>query len=190
MVSYSEAMKVTRETSGPVIHEEGKLTIKQYQKCTSKHCKKCKHGNLSILGSGFKNEIPITIHVAVGTDIVHQHKSTDGATIGELSYRDFKIFCNQLKDLGDGGVVLNIGSAVVLPEVFLKALTIVRNLGYKTHNFIAANFDMIQHYRPRENVLNRPTRTGGKSYQFIGHHELMIPLFIAGIIEDFDQEVS
>ena len=144
---------------------------------------KCIYKQNSLLMNAYKHKIPITVHVAIGTDIIHQHGNSDGATIGELSHRDFKIFCNQIKDLGNGGVLLNFGSAVILPEVFLKALTVVRNLGYDTHKFSTANFDMLQHYRPRVNVLNRPTQTGGRAYQFTGHHEIMIPLLFAGIIE-------
>lgn len=145
--------------------------------------KDCSYKNLSILANAFELKTPITVHVALGTDIIHQHSSSDGATIGELSYRDFKIFCEQVSHLGDGGVLLNFGSAVLLPEVFLKALTVVRNLGFNVHNFITANFDMLRHYRPQMNVLQRPTQTGGKAYQFTGHHEIMIPLLIAGITE-------
>ena len=146
----------------------------------------CSYKNLSILAKGYELKIPITVHVAVGTDIVHQHSSSDGAVIGELSHRDFKIFCQQVSSLGDGGVVLNFGSAVVLPEVFLKSLTVARNLGYRVHNFTTANFDMIRHYRPQVNVVQRPIRTGGRGFQFIGHHEIMIPLLIAGIIEKME----
>ena len=138
---------------------------------------------LSILASGYKNKVPITIHVAIGTDILHQHPGTDGAIIGELSHRDFKIFCSQVAKLSQGSVVLNFGSAVVLPEVFLKALTVARNLGHNAHGFTTANFDMLRHYRPHLNVVQRPTQTGGKGFQFTGHHEIMIPLLVAGILE-------
>jgi len=141
--------------------------------------------HFSILACGYRKKIPITVHVAIGTDILHQHSSTNGAIIGELSYRDFKIFCAQVAKLNKGSVVLNFGSAVVLPEVFLKALTVVRNLGHDSHGFITANFDMLRHYRPQVNVVQRPTQTGGKGYQFTGHHEIMIPLLVAGILEGF-----
>jgi len=139
--------------------------------------------HLSILAGGYSNNIPITVHVAIGTDILHQHPATNGATIGELSHRDFKIFCSQVAKLTAGSVVLNFGSAVVLPEVFLKALTVARNLGYNAHGFTTANFDMLRHYRPQVNVIQRPTQTGGKGCQFTGHHEIMIPLLVAGILE-------
>ncbi len=139
--------------------------------------------NVSILANGYELDIPVTVHVAIGTDIIHQHGNTNGATVGKLSHRDFKIFCHILTELGYGGILLNFGSAVILPEVFLKALTVVRNLGYDVHEIITANFDMLQHYRPRVNVVQRPTETGGKGYQFTGHHEIMIPLLVAGILE-------
>ncbi len=147
----------------------------QKDNCPNKHC--------SILGTGYRLKIPITVHIAIGTDILHQHPSSDGAIIGELSHRDFKIFCTQVAKLTEGSVLLNFGSAVILPEIFLKALSVVRNLGYPAHGFTTANFDMIRHYRPQMNILQRPTQTGGKGYQFIGQHEIMIPLLVAGIIE-------
>jgi len=144
----------------------------------------CAYKNLSILAQGFERHIPVTVHVAIGTDIIHQHCNSNGAVIGELSYRDFKIFCQQVSEIGEGGVLLNFGSAVVLPEVFLKALTVARNLGFNVHNFTTANFDMIKHYRPQVNIVQRPTQTGGKGFQFTGHHEIMIPLLLATIIEN------
>ncbi|MBN2010370.1 hypothetical protein JW960_13575 [candidate division KSB1 bacterium] len=143
----------------------------------------CPNSHLSLLATAYTCNIPVTVHVAIGTDIIHQHSNTDGATLGELSHRDFKIFCNQVKNIGDGGVVLNFGSAVILPEVFLKAISVTRNLGHHVHKFVTANFDMFQHYRPQVNVLQRPTKTGGTSYQFTGHHEIMIPLLFAGVKE-------
>jgi hypothetical protein len=123
----------------------------------------------------------VTVHAAIGTDIVHQQPSMDGAATGELSFRDFRKLCALVKDLRGGGVVMNVGSAVILPEVFLKALTVARNLGYRARGFSTANFDMIQHYRPRMNIVHRPTRGGGKGYAFTGHHEIMIPLLCAMI---------
>lgn len=141
------------------------------------------HKQLSVLACGYENKIPITVHVAIGTDILHQHPDTNGAIVGEMSHRDFKIFCAQVAQLSKGSVVLNFGSAVILPEVFLKALTVARNLGNNAHGFITANFDMLQHYRPQVNIVQRPTQTGGKGYQFTGHHEIMIPLLVGGILE-------
>ncbi len=136
--------------------------------------------SVSIVARAYQMGIPVTVHVGIGTDIIHQQPSADGAAIGELSHRDFRILAQHLTDL-DGGVVLNIGSAVVLPEVFLKALTVARNLGHPCKAFTTANFDMIQHYRPRLNVVTRPTMGGGQGYTFTGHHEIMIPLLAAGI---------
>ena len=137
----------------------------------------------SILAACVKYGIPATVHAAIGTDIVHQHPTMDGAATGETSFRDFKILCNVVKDLRGGGVVMNIGSAVILPEVFLKALTVTRNLGYKTKGFTTANFDMLPQYRPLMNIVTRPTQGGGKGYNFTGHHEIMIPL-LAAMIKD------
>lgn len=140
--------------------------------------------HVSVLASGYKYKVPVTVHVAIGTDIIHQHPSTNGATVGELSHRDFKIFAAQVAKLEPGSVVLNFGSAVILPEVFLKALTVARNLGHNAHGFTTANFDMLRHYRPHVNVVTRPTQTGGTGFQFTGHHEIMIPLLVAGVMED------
>ncbi len=137
--------------------------------------------NLSILCSGIKYKLPVTVHVAIGTDIIHQHPNCDGASVGKTSLTDFRILAEQITKLNEGGVVINIGSAVILPEVFLKALTVARNLGFKVKNFTAANFDMFPHYRPRQNVIGRPILCGGTGYNFIGHHEIMIPL-LYGVI--------
>jgi hypothetical protein len=137
--------------------------------------------SVSILAQCYDAGVPITIHAAIGTDIVHQQPSMDGAATGELSFRDFKILASSVKDLNNGGVVLNLGSAVILPEVFLKALTIARNLGFKAKGFSTANFDMIRQYRPQMNVVERPTQNGGRGYSLTGHHEIMIPLLAAMI---------
>jgi hypothetical protein len=131
----------------------------------------------------FRLKIPYTLHVALGTDIVHQHPSASGAAIGEASLRDFRIFAASVSRLGNGGVVLNFGSAVLMPEVFLKALAVARNLGFSVTHFTTANFDMIQHYRPTVNVVQRPVLPGGKGYAITGHHEIMIPLLAATIYE-------
>lgn len=143
---------------------------------------KLNHRQHSILYHGFELNIPVTVHIAIGTDIIHQHPDVSGEAIGKGSMIDFRIFTNQVSNL-NGGVFLNIGSAVIIPEVFLKALTIARNLGYEIEDFITANFDMIRHYRPMTNVVNRPVQKGGKGYSFIGHHEIMIPLLAFGILE-------
>lgn len=134
--------------------------------------------HLSILAACFELGIPATVHAAIGTDIIHQQPTMNGAATGELSFRDFKVLAGVASNLR-GGVVMNIGSAVILPEVFLKALTVARNLGHNASKFTTANFDMIQHYRPRMNVVSRPTKDDGRGYLFTGHHEIMIPLFFA-----------
>jgi hypothetical protein len=141
------------------------------------------HAGRALLARAFKMKIPYTLHVALGTDIVHQHPGADGAAIGEASLRDFRILAQAVSGLGGGGVVLNLGSAVIMPEVFLKALAVARNLGHAVFDFTSANFDMIQHYRPRVNVIERPTRDGGKGYALTGHHEIMIPLLAAAVYE-------
>ncbi len=137
---------------------------------------------MSILANGYELNCPVTAHVAIGTDIIHQHPSANGEAIGEGSLLDFKNFIYSVSRLEDG-VAINFGSAVLLPEVFLKALTVARNLGHKTKVFTTANFDMISQYRPYQNVLSRPTSGGGKSYNMTGHHEIMIPLLYRAIIE-------
>ncbi|KJS32116.1 MAG: hypothetical protein VR64_08395 [Desulfatitalea sp. BRH_c12] len=130
-------------------------------------------------------KIPYTLHVAIGTDIVHQHPSASGAAIGEASLRDFRILAATVSRLGQGGVVLNLGSAVIMPEVFLKALAVARNLEQNVTGFTTANFDMIQHYRPTVNVVQRPVLKTGRGYGITGHHEIMIPL-LAAAIYDYD----
>jgi hypothetical protein len=137
----------------------------------------------SILREAFRLDIPATVHVAIGSDIIHMHPEADGAAIGEGSLRDFRLLSSVVADL-EGGVYINLGSAVVLPEVFLKALTVARNLGYKVEEFTTVNMDFVQHYRPRENVLKRPTMGKGHCYALTGHHELMFPMLAAMIIEE------
>jgi hypothetical protein len=136
----------------------------------------------SILAQAVRLHIPVTVHVALGTDIIHMHPEADGASIGEGSMRDFKLFSSVVTDLR-GGVYLNLGSAVIMPEVFLKALTVCRNLNYKVSNFTTVNMDFIQHYRGRENVLKRPVLSGGRAYALTGHHEIMFPLLAAAVME-------
>lgn len=143
--------------------------------------RRARFGEYSILAAAVASRIPVTVHVAMGTDIIHQHPSADGAMLGKGSFKDFQLFAGQVPGLDSGGVVVNFGSAVLLPEVFLKALTIARNLGNPVRHFVAANFDMLQHYRPRVNVLERPTKEGGKAYSITGHHEIMLPLLFAAI---------
>ncbi len=141
------------------------------------------HNDMSLLASAARLDIPVTVHVAVGTDIIHIHPSADGASIGKASYLDFKLFCSLVAGL-QGGVYFNVGSAVLLPEVFLKALTAVRNLGFDVTRFVTVNLDFIRQYRPLTNVVNRPTLEGGKGYNFTGHHEIMIPLLASAVLEE------
>jgi hypothetical protein len=141
--------------------------------------RKAPHRKVSILAACSSLSVPVTVHAAIGTDITHQQPTMDGAATGELSFRDFRLFCEVCKGLSRGGVVLNVGSAVIMPEVFLKALTVARNLGARGRGFTTAVFDMNVHYRPTMNVQLRPTEGGGKGYSFTGHHEIMIPLLAA-----------
>src|SRR5262249_2115368 len=131
------------------------------------------HAGNSILTSAYKSGVPVTVHVALGTDIVHIHPAADGAAIGQTSFQDFRLLCSIVRELDDGGIYLNLGSAVVLPEVFLKTVTVIRNLGHRLESFATANFDFIQQYRPLTNVVRRPVAGSGRGFSFIGHHELM-----------------
>lgn len=138
----------------------------------------------SLLLQAYRHGVPVTVHVAVGTDTPHMHPAADGAAIGSASHRDFRLLCAYVAGLDGGGAYLNVGSAVVLPEVFLKAVSAVRNLGHPLARFTTVNFDFLQHYRPRVNVVERPhARSGGAGYAITGHHELMIPLLAAALIE-------
>lgn len=145
--------------------------------------KKTEHLDRALLVCSHRLKIPYTLHVALGTDIVHQHPSASGAAIGEASLRDFRILAHTVSGLGQGGVVLNLGSAVIMPEVFLKALAVARNLGHDVSHIFTANFDMIQHYRPGVNVVQRPVSKGGRGFALTGHHEIMIPLLAAAVYE-------
>ncbi|MDT8440446.1 MAG: hypothetical protein RQ723_02155, partial [Desulfuromonadales bacterium] len=135
----------------------------------------------SLLAACIDKGIPVSVHVAIGTDIIHQHPEFDGAVTGEMSARDFRLLTAVVADLS-GGVWLNVGSAVVMPEVFLKALSIAQNLGHHVENFSTANFDMTQHYRPLQNVVKRPTTGSGRGYTITGHHEINIPLLATAIL--------
>lgn len=147
---------------------------------------KLKYRKFSILYAGIEYNIPVTVHVAIGTDIIHMHPSCSGADTGELSLRDFQKFCEAVSKLEDG-VIINFGSAVILPEVFLKALSVVRNLGFNVKNFTSADFDMIKQYRAFTNVVKRPT-TEGKGFSFVGHHEIMFPLLYRAILERMERK--
>jgi hypothetical protein len=140
----------------------------------------------SLLARACALDIPATVHVAIGTDIIHFHPGVDGASIGKTSHLDFRIFAGLVSEL-EGGVFINLGSAVIMPEVFLKALTLVRNLGYEVKDITTVNMDFIRHYRPMTNVVHRPTLEGGKGYSLVGHHEIMFPLLAAAIIEGLDK---
>ncbi|MEK7475892.1 MAG: hypothetical protein AAB152_09725 [Candidatus Coatesbacteria bacterium] len=137
---------------------------------------------ISLLHEMYQAGLPATVHVAIGTDITHAQPSARGEDIGRATHEDFRTLCAVAATL-EGGVVINVGSAVVLPEVFLKALTVARNLGHPVRKFTAANLDMIQHYRPNLNVVQRPTQLGGRRIVLTGHHELMVPMLAQAIIE-------
>jgi hypothetical protein len=140
------------------------------------------HAESSLLWSAYDAGAPVTVHVAIGTDIVHIHPNADGAATGQTTHQDFRLLCSIVRELDTGGVYLNLGSAVVLPEVFLKCVTVVRNLGHRLQDFTTANFDFIQHYRPLTNVVRRPVAGSGRGFSFTGHHEILIPLLAASVI--------
>jgi hypothetical protein len=145
--------------------------------------KNAPHADKSLLCQTYSRKIPFTAHLSIGADIGHFHSSCDGASLGAGSHTDFKLFCSIVRELNGGGVYLNVGSAVTMPEIFLKAVTVVRNLGFPLEDFTTANFDFIQHYRPLTNVVRRPTANGaGRGFSITGHHEIMIPLLAAQIL--------
>lgn len=142
-----------------------------------------KNADKSLLCQAYKRRIPFTAHLTIGADIGNFHASADGSALGETSHTDFKLFTSIVKEMDGGGVYLNLGSAVTMPEIFLKAVTVVRNLGYQLQEITTANFDFIQHYRPSTNVVRRPTANGaGRGFSVTGHHELMVPLLAAHLI--------
>ncbi len=144
--------------------------------------------DVSVLLASAELGVPVTVHAAIGAEIIHQHPTADGAAIGATSHRDFKRLAAVLAGLDDGGVVLNLGSAVVMPEVFLKALTIARNLnGGRPKNFTACDCDMQRHYRPRVNVVERPTLAGGRGIQLTGHHEILVPLLAWAVLSRLEK---
>ena len=139
---------------------------------------------LSILLGAFRFGVPATVHAAIGAEIIHQHPAANGAAIGDTSHRDFRRLAASLADLDSGGVVLNLGSAVIMPEVFLKALTIARNLDHgRPREFVSVDLDMQRHYRPRMNVVQRPTLDSGRGYEITGHHEIMVPLLVWAVVD-------
>jgi len=142
------------------------------------------HPELSVILGAYRLDVPVTVHAALGAEIIHQHPAANGAAIGDTSHRDFRRLAHSLSSIDDGGVALNLGSAVIMPEVFLKALTIARNLhAGKPQNFVTCDLDMQRHYRPRMNVVQRPTLDTGKGYEITGHHEIMLPLLAWAIVE-------
>lgn len=142
------------------------------------------HAAHSLLLQAYRNATPVTVHVAIGTDTPHTHPAADPAAIGAATHRDFRLFCSLVAEMNEGGVYLNVGSAVVLPEVFLKAVSAVRNLGTPLAGFTTINLDFLQHYRPKVNVVERPhAQAGGRGIALTGHHELMVPLLAAALIE-------
>jgi hypothetical protein len=147
------------------------------------------HPELSVILAAHRLGIPVTVHAALGAEIIHQHPAANGAAIGDTSHRDFRRLAASLPGLHDGGVVLNLGSAVIMPEVFLKALTIARNLGEgRPTDFTTCDLDMQRHYRPRVNVVQRPTLDGGTGFEITGHHELMVPLLAWAVVERLESE--
>jgi hypothetical protein len=143
------------------------------------------YNKFSLSAGAARMQIPLTVHVAIGTDIIHFHPSVDGSAIGKTSHLDFRIFATLVSRL-EGGVYINLGSAVILPEVFLKALTLVRNLGFNVRRFTTVDMDFIRHYRPMNNVVKRPTLDGGEGFSLIGHNEIMFPLLAAALIENLE----
>ncbi|MCP4604437.1 MAG: hypothetical protein GY847_28600 [Proteobacteria bacterium] len=141
------------------------------------------HHRMSLLAGCVEFDVPISVHVAIGTDIIHQHPQMDGASVGEMTYRDFLMFAGVVRTLCSGGLLINLGSAVMMPEVFLKALSIVRNLGCQDSEFCTVNMDMVRHYRPMNNIVKRPTSDGAVGYELVGHHEIMFPLLAYAVLE-------
>jgi len=134
--------------------------------------------------SAYRLGVSVSVHAAIGAEIIHQHPSANGAAIGDTSHRDFRRLAHALLRLDDGGVVLNLGSAVIMPEVFLKALTIARNLNDgRPQSFISCDLDMQRHYRPRMNVVQRPTLHSGRGYEITGHHEIMVPMLAWAVVD-------
>ncbi|MCX5767918.1 MAG: hypothetical protein NTZ43_11930 [Gemmatimonadetes bacterium] len=146
------------------------------------------HPELSVVLNAWKLGVPVTVHAAIGAEIIHQHPAASGAAIGDTSHRDFRRLAASIETLNDGGVVLNCGSAVIMPEVFLKALTIARNVNAgKPQGFVTVDLDMQRHYRPQVNVVQRPTMDSGKGYAITGHHEIMVPLLAWAVVEELER---
>jgi hypothetical protein len=143
-----------------------------------------KYPGKSVLVAAYRARVPVTVHLAIGTDIPHMHRAADGAALGDATHRDFRLFCALVKRMHPGGVYLNWGSAVILPEIFLKAVSVARNLGTRLAPITTANFDFLSHYRPQQNVVKRPTASpGSRGYSLTGHHEILLPLLAAALVE-------
>ncbi|HEX5230498.1 MAG TPA: hypothetical protein VFW44_22460 [Bryobacteraceae bacterium] len=179
--SFGAAEETGREFNAALNHTDG------FGESLGKHLESLadpKFTCASLLHETYRNSTPVTVHVAIGTDTPHTHPTAQGDALGRATHHDFRLLCSLVKEINDGGVYLNVGSAVVLPEVFLKAVSVVRNLGHPLANFTTVNFDFLQHYRPKVNVVERPhARSGGQGYSITGHHEIMIPLLAAALIE-------
>jgi len=179
--SFGAAEETGREMNAALRSKDG------FGEALGRHLEKIadpRYAGSSLLYETYRSGTPVTVHVAIGTDTPHTHPAAEGAEIGRATHHDFRLLCSLMRGLDDGGVYINTGSAVVLPEVFLKAVSVVRNLGYPLANFTTVNFDFLQHYRPRVNVVERPhARAGGQGYSITGHHEIMIPLLAAALIE-------
>jgi len=148
---------------------------------------RARHADLSLLAAAWRLDLPATVHVAIGTDVVHVHPACDPGAVGRASHLDFRTFAGEVARLGGGGVYLNVGSAVVLPEVFLKAVTLARNLGHRLSDFATASLDFLQPYRPGVNVVERPVKGSGRGYRLTGHHEILLPLLAAALVETAGQ---
>jgi len=144
---------------------------------------RARHLDASLLAAAWRLALPATVHVAIGTDVVHLHPACDPAAVGRATHLDFRLLAGAVARLGGGGVYLNVGSAVVLPEVFLKAVTLARNLGHRVSDFATANLDFLQSYRPGTNVVERPVKGAGRGYRLTGHHEILVPLLAAALVE-------
>jgi len=142
--------------------------------------------HMSLLATAWAEEVPVSVHVAFGTDIIHMSPAMDGAAMGALTHHDFRLFCRMVSLLNEG-VYMNLGSAVVLPEVFLKAVSVVHNLGHSLESITTLNMDFQRHYRPQVNVIQRPTGASGRGITLIGHHEIMFPLLAAAVLEKLEK---
>jgi hypothetical protein len=171
-VSIFRALKAGREKGWGYGRALGEAIASSRYPCKS----------FSVFAAAAELGIPLTVHVGLGTDTLVQHPGMDGALVGEMSFRDFRTIQGVIGTLGDGGVWINAGSSVILPEVFLKALSLARNLGHDVRNFTTVDLDMIRHYRPQENVLKRPVMAGGRSFALTGHHEILVPLIAQALV--------